>query len=161
MNYQISKLSPCWVFTCVHEPTSWYLHSIFKCINLFLFLAVLGFHCCAWAFSSHGAQELLSSHSARTSHLGGVSWCGSRLWSTGTQWLWCIDLVVPWHVESSWTRDQTRVSCIGRQRQILTTEPSGKPYIDFCILILNPVALLNSLFSYSRFFLVDSVEFYT
>ena len=84
----------------------------FKFINLFL--TVLGFHCCAWAFSSCGEQELLSSRSARTSHLGGVSCCGSRLWSTGAQQLWCIDLVVPWHVESSWTSDQTRVPCIDR-----------------------------------------------
>ena len=26
-----------------------------------------------------------------------------------------MGLVVPWHVGSSWTRDQTRVPCIGRQ----------------------------------------------
>ena len=26
-----------------------------------------------------------------------------------------MGLVVPWHVGSSWTRDQTRVSCIGKQ----------------------------------------------
>ena len=31
------------------------------------------------------------------------------------QQLWCIDLVAPWHMESSWTRDQTWVLCIGRQ----------------------------------------------
>ena len=35
--------------------------SFFLKINLFiyLFLAVLGFHCCAWAFSSCGEQGLL------------------------------------------------------------------------------------------------------
>lgn len=30
------------------------------------------------------------------------------------QWFTCTDLVVPWFVGSSWTRDQTGVSCIGR-----------------------------------------------
>ena len=29
--------------------------------------------------------------------------------------VWHMDLVVPWHVESSWARDQTHVSCTGRQ----------------------------------------------
>ena len=29
--------------------------------------------------------------------------------------LWCGGLVDPWHVESSWTGDQTCVACIGRQ----------------------------------------------
>ena len=36
---------------------------------------------------------------------------GSR---TKAQWLWCIGLVAPWHVGSSWARDQTHVPCIGR-----------------------------------------------
>ena len=30
------------------------------------------------------------------------------------QWLWCTGLVVPRHVESSWIRERTCVSCIGR-----------------------------------------------
>ena len=30
-------------------------------------------------------------------------------------WLWCMGLVVPGHVESSWTMDQTHVHGIGRQ----------------------------------------------
>ena len=29
--------------------------------------------------------------------------------------MWCMGLVAPWHVESSWTRDWTHASCIGRQ----------------------------------------------
>ena len=45
---------------------------------------------------------------------------GSRLvgfngWSTRAQRLWCMDLVALRHVTSSWTRDWTRVPCIGRQ----------------------------------------------
>ena len=35
--------------------------------------------------------------------------------STWTQWLWRTGLVAPWHVGSSWTRDRTRVPCIGRR----------------------------------------------
>ena len=68
-----------------------------------------------------------------------AQWVQLRSSSAPAQLLWGMGLVGAWHVESSWTRDQTCVSCIGRQRQILTTEPSGKTYIDFCILILNPV----------------------
>ena len=30
-------------------------------------------------------------------------------------WLWCMGLVAPGHVESSWTTDQTHVHCISRQ----------------------------------------------
>ena len=41
------------------------------------------------------------------------------LWSTGSrvkaQKLWCMGLVAPWHVESSWTRDWPSLSCTGRQ----------------------------------------------
>ena len=33
----------------------------------------------------------------------------------GAQSLWHMGLVAPWHVESSWTRNQTRVPHIGRQ----------------------------------------------
>ena len=37
-----------------------YLFLIYIYINLFiLFLAALGFHCCAWAFSSYGEQGIL------------------------------------------------------------------------------------------------------
>ena len=32
---------------------------------------------------------------------------------TWAQKLGCIALVIPWHVESFWTRDQTYVLCIG------------------------------------------------
>ncbi|KAB0353506.1 hypothetical protein FD755_023794, partial [Muntiacus reevesi] len=33
----------------------------------------------------------------------------------------CTGSVAPWHVKSSWTRDQTNVSCIGRQIRIYCT----------------------------------------
>ena len=38
----------------------------------------------------------------------------------------CLGLVAPQHVGSSQIRDQTHVSCIGRE--LSTTEPPGKPY---------------------------------
>ena len=37
----------------------------------------------------------------------------SSLW--WAQYLWCMDLVTPWHVGSSWTRDRTHVPCTGRR----------------------------------------------
>ena len=89
---------------------------------------MLGFHCCARAFSSGGEQGLLfvavrgllivlASLCGGARALGvwasvvvarGLSSCGSRaLWRTG--------LVAPWHVGSSWTRDRTCVPCIDRR----------------------------------------------
>ena len=42
-----------------------------------------------------------------------------QLWLAGSraqaQQLWLAGLVAPWHVQSSRTRDQTRVPCLGRQ----------------------------------------------
>ena len=37
---------------------------------------------------------------------------GSRVWA---QQLQCMGLVSLWHVESSWTRDQTSIPCIAKQ----------------------------------------------
>ena len=52
----------------------------------------------------------------------GFSSCGTwaqQLWFPGSrvqaQQLWRTGLVAPWQVGSSWIRDRTRVSCIGRQ----------------------------------------------
>ena len=44
------------------------------------------------------------------------------------QQLWSLGFVAPRHVGSLWTRDRTRVSCIGG---FLTTEPPGKPKAAF------------------------------
>ena len=51
-----------------------------------------------------------------------------RLQRHRLQQLWSTGLVAPWHVESSWTRDQTRAPCTGRQVLIhcTTTEVSIK-----------------------------------
>ena len=75
----------------------------------------MGLCCCTWAFFSCDGWELLSRCGAQASRFGGFSCCGARAQGSGLQWLWQRGLVAPWHVGSSWTRDQTCVSCIGRQ----------------------------------------------
>ena len=83
-------------------------------------MVVLGLHCLVPAFSScsergllfiavvslvveHGLQQL--------PHTGFSSWGSQAL----EQSLCSCGLAASWHVESSLTRDQTRVPCIGRQ----------------------------------------------
>ena len=73
-------------------------------------------HCAG--FSLSWLLLLRSTGSRRT----GFSSCGTwaqQLWLAGSrvqaQQLWCMGLVAPRHVESSRTRAQTRVPCIGRQ----------------------------------------------
>ena len=48
------------------------------------------------------------------SHHGRFSW---RTQALGTQMsvVWYTGFVAPWHMESSWNRDQTRVPCTGRK----------------------------------------------
>ena len=72
-------------------------------------MAVPVLHCCTRAFSSCRERGLLSSCSAQSSHCRGFSCCRAQ-----AQWLWCTGLVALQQVESSWTRDQTRIPCIGR-----------------------------------------------
>ena len=60
-----------------------------------------------------------------------VSWA-QELWHTG--------LVAPWHVESSQTRDQTHVPCIGRQISYPRCH-QGSPLSDhFCSDVLSCIA---------------------
>ena len=69
---------------------------------LSLFVAVLGLRCCAGfspAAVSGAALELRSL---------GLSLQWLLLW-------WCTGCAAPQHVRTSWIRDRTRVSCIGRQ----------------------------------------------
>ena len=77
-------------------------------------------------FSSCGELGPLSSCSAQASHCGSFSCC--RAWALGCTGFsscgfWVLEhrlnsvargLVAPQHVASSWIRDRTRVSCIGR-----------------------------------------------
>ena len=74
----------------------------FSLISVYLFLAVLGLCCFVRAFSSRSEQRLLLLQSR-----GSVAVVHS--------------LAPPWHVESSQTRDRTRVPCIGRQIPIHCT----------------------------------------
>ena len=50
---------------------------IYMCVCMYLFMVVLGLHCCTHAFSSCGEWGLLSSYSAWSSHCGGFS-CGAQ-----------------------------------------------------------------------------------
>ena len=98
-----------------------------KFLFIYLFLAVLGLGCCAWAFSSCGEQGLLfivvcglltAVASLVVEHRPQA--CGlQQLWLAGSrsqaQQLWCTGLVAPRHVGSSQTRARTHVPCIGRQ----------------------------------------------
>ena len=61
------------------------------------------------------ACRLLSGCGAQASPCGGFSRCGARAPGTWAQQLRHTGLMLPWHVESSWTRDRTSVPCIGRQ----------------------------------------------
>ena len=101
-------------------------------VFLLLFLALLSL-LCSLGFSLVVASGGCSSCSTLASHRGGFSCvarplghggfssCGTwvqSLWFPSSraqaQELWCTGLVAPWHVGSSWIRDQTLVSCIGR-----------------------------------------------
>ena len=89
--------------------------------SFILFTAVLGLCCFVWAFSSSVSEDV------QASHCGGFSCCRivSRLMSFSSCSSWALEhelstwgtqaFIVPWHVESSWTRDWTPVLCIGRQ----------------------------------------------
>ena len=102
----------------------------FKNIYIYLFLAVLCGRLCCYAGVSLVAAS--GSYSSWQCVIFSVCW-HLLLWSPGcsccSMWaqslgrsgsraqaltLWCADLVAPWHVASSWTRDGTCVSCTGR-----------------------------------------------
>ena len=79
---------------------------------LFTHLTMLSLHC-TQIFSSCCEQGLLSTCSAQASNCGGFSCCGAHAVECGLsshdKWAY----FVPWHVESSCTRNQTHVPCIG------------------------------------------------
>ena len=53
--------------------------------------------------------------------------------STQSPKLWCTLLVAPWHVGSSWTREWTLVSCIGRWilHHWTTREVPSPPFLQY------------------------------
>ena len=75
-------------------------------VCIYLILAALDLLCCEQAFSSC---------SAWASHHGTFSCCGAQALGHVGFSSCGPGLVVPQHVESSRTRDQTYVPCIGRQ----------------------------------------------
>ena len=93
-------------------------------ISFVLFFATLGLCCCSRPFSNCKKQGLPSSCSARTSHCSGLSCFRARVLGR-VGFSNCSRSVVaahglhcPWGCcpsESSWTRDWTRVLCIGRR----------------------------------------------
>ena len=79
-----------------------------------LFLVALGLRCSAQSFSSWGERGATLHCSTRASHCSGFSSCGAQAVGSRTQLWWRMGLAAPPHVESSQTRDQTRIPCIGR-----------------------------------------------
>ena len=73
---------------------------------IIIILALLGL-CCS-------KQELLFL-AVQASRWSGTSCCGARALGTQVQYLQRTGLITPQHVESSWTRGQTHVPCIGWQ----------------------------------------------
>ena len=93
--------------------------TLFNSIH-FLSLVVLALCCCLQAFSS--CREWRLPFVAVASHCGRFSCCEAHTPSPSSLVVvaWALSicgartLVAPRHVESCWTRDRTRVSCIGR-----------------------------------------------
>ena len=79
------------------------------------FMALLGLHCCVQAFSGFGKQGLPSSCSAGASHRGGLFCCRVDPRVHGLSSCGHTGLAALQHVQSSWTKDNTHVPCIGRQ----------------------------------------------
>ena len=69
-----------------------------------LFIGCTGSSLLPWAFSGR---------TVRASHCGSSHGGAQALGPMGFSKLWFTSLAAPWHMESSWTRDGTRVPGIG------------------------------------------------
>ena len=88
----------------------------------YLLLATLDLRCFAWVFSScgeggysaavRGTLIVVAFHAAEHRLYQQLRLPSSR---AQAQQSWFRGSVAPWHVGSSWIRDRTQVSCIGRQ----------------------------------------------
>ena len=103
------------------------------------------------AVTSLGEDRLsVSQASAAAAH--GLGSCGSRAQERRLKELRCIGLVALLNVGSSWTRDQTHVSCVGRQilyhwaREVLGSVLSLKLILVFLIWFCCTMLLLKVLF---------------
>ena len=99
------------------------------CVYIYIYfffyvLVALGLHDCAWPFSRCSEWGLVFAVEC------GLLWC---CWLLSLQSIGCRcmapracgpwALVALWHVESSWTRDQTHVPCLDRQILIHQRSP--------------------------------------
>ena len=110
-----------------------FLYQWYKSLFFFFFFWLHWFFDATHGLSLVGEQRLLSLRRAEATHHCGV-WAFSLWWllllqSTGSraywlQLLWCLDLVAPWHVGFSQTRDWTHVPCM--DRRILNHWAPGK-----------------------------------
>ena len=103
------------------------IFSCSKCLFIYSFMAALGLRCCVRVFSSCGERGLLFAAVRGLLIVLASLVVEHRLWARGLQqlWLvgsrgqgqqlWCMGLVAPRHVGSSWARARTRVSCIDRR----------------------------------------------
>ena len=89
--------------------------------KIYSFLVVLDLPLLSVGFSLQWLLLLLSTDSRHK---------GFRSCSTQAQKLWLTGLVASQNVESSWTRDSTRVPCIGRQF-LFTVSPGKCPTANF------------------------------
>ena len=99
-----------------HDKIDFPLFFLFKCLFIYLFLAVLGLGCCGQAFFNCDRQGLLSIAEDNFSlwwlllfqsmALGYVGLSGCSTWA---------QQLCHGHVGSSRTRDQTCVPCTGKQ----------------------------------------------
>ena len=103
----------------VVQPSTWFFQELFffsYFLKIFISLfSHSGSSLLLRLCSSWGGQVLLSSCSMLASRCVGFS-CGTRaLGCVLAQQLWHTDSTAPRHTGSSWTRNRTHVSCIGRQ----------------------------------------------
>ena len=90
--------------------TDW-LNLIFA-VAVYLFLVSLGLRCWARACFRFGEHNLVCQRSAWASHCCGFSRCAALgIWDS----VMVVCGLVPWHAESSPTRDRTHVPCVARQ----------------------------------------------
>ena len=82
---------------------------------IYLFLAALGIGFCSQDFTScsDGDYSLIVVHRLLIEVVS--LFVENRLQGARAQQLWHIGFVAMWHVESSWTRDQTCVPCIAKK----------------------------------------------
>ena len=118
-------------------------------INLFiyLFLAVLGLHFCARAFSSCSEQGPLFI-AVRGPLTVTASRCGAQAPDAQAQQLWLTGPAAPWHVGSSRTRARTHVPCIGRQtlKHCATREAPQLPFFNLKCFYVTSSVLQETIF---------------